>query len=135
MQFQLKQKIQVAEEDIDPTVTRSLAKSMENNGAIIGTKGELLGIIYRMKDGESLTIGRDAEKCQIVLKKSNVSREHCIVRRLDDDTYEVETAQKMVSMWKVPILEKEIRYRRRPETGYGCVMNHRNFDWDSGKRE
>lgn len=41
----------------------------------------------------------------------------------------------MVSMWKVPILEKEIRYRRRPETGYGCVMNHRNFDWDSGKRE
>jgi two-component system response regulator len=94
MQFQLKQKIQVAEEDIDPTVTRSLAKSMENNGAIIGTKGELLGIIYRMKDGESLTIGRDAEKCQIVLKKSNVSREHCIVRRLDDDTYEVENCSK-----------------------------------------
>ena len=94
MQFQLKQKIQVAEEDIDPTVTRSLAKSMENNGAIIGTKGELLGIIYRMKDGESLTIGRDAEKCQIVLKKSNVSREHCIVRRLDDDTYEVEDCSK-----------------------------------------
>lgn len=88
-----------------------------------------------MKDGESLTIGRDAEKCQIVLKKSNVSREHCIVRRLDDDTYEVEDCSKMVSMWKVPILEKEIRYRRRPETGYGCVMNHRNFDWDSGKRE
>lgn len=94
MQFQLKQKIQVAEEDIDPTVTRSLAKSMEKNGAIIGTKGELLGIIYRMKDGESLTIGRDAEKCQIVLKKSNVSREHCIVRRLDDDTYEVEDCSK-----------------------------------------
>ena len=84
----------MAEEDIDPIVTRSLAKSMENNGAIIGTKGELLGIIYRMKDGESLTIGRDAEKCQIVLKKSNVSREHCIVRRLDDDTYEVEDCSK-----------------------------------------
>ena len=28
------------------------------------------------------------------LKKSNVSREHCIVRRLDDDTYEVEDCSK-----------------------------------------
>lgn len=27
-------------------------------------------------------------------EKSNVSREHCIVRRLDDDTYEVEDCSK-----------------------------------------
>ncbi len=47
-----------------------------------------------MKKGESLSLGRDAGKCQIVLKKSNVSRAHCVVRRLADDTYEVEDCSK-----------------------------------------
>lgn len=78
----------------DNTITKSLAKRMEDNGAIIGTKGELLGIIYRMKKGERLRIGRDAGKCQLVLKNPNVSRTHCIVTRLESGNYEIEDCSK-----------------------------------------
>lgn len=78
----------------DNTITKSLAKRMEDNGAIIGTKGELLGIIYRMKKGEQLRIGRDAGKCQLVLKNPNVSRTHCIVTRLESGNYEIEDCSK-----------------------------------------
>ncbi|MGN0389720.1 MAG: LytTR family transcriptional regulator DNA-binding domain-containing protein [Wujia sp.] len=78
----------------DNTITKSLAMRMEDNGAIIGTKGELLGIIYRMKKGEQLRLGRDAGECQLVLKNPNVSRTHCIVTRLKNGNYEIEDCSK-----------------------------------------
>lgn len=93
-QFNTEQKMKVASTELETTVTCSLTKRMEDHGAIIGTKGELLGIIYRMKKGECLKLGRNAGSCQLTLKKSNISREHCVVRRLTDGNYEVEDCSK-----------------------------------------
>ena len=67
---------------------------MEDNGTVIGTKGELLGVIYRIEKGEMLRIGRDSAQCQIVLKKPDVSRIHCIVRHTQNENYEVEDCSK-----------------------------------------
>lgn len=92
--FRPKKSVELQWGDGDQTITRSMAKRMEDNGAIIGTKGELLGIIYRMKKGECLKLGRDAAACQIVVKKPNVSREHCEIRRLENDRYEIEDFSK-----------------------------------------
>ena len=93
-QFKTKQGIRSSWENVDPTITRSLAGKMDDNGAIIGTKGELLGVIYRMKKGECLKVGRDASMCQITLEKPEVSREHCIIKRLDNCNYEIEDCSK-----------------------------------------
>lgn len=68
-------------------------------------------------------------------EKSNVSREHCIVRRLDDDTYEVEDCSKNGVYVEGAYLGKGNKVQAETGNWYGCVMNHRNFDWDSGKRE
>lgn len=89
-----KKMVEIHWDSDDQTITRSVAKQTEDNGAVIGTKGELLGIIYRIKKGEYLKLGRDASVCQIVVKKPNVSREHCIIRRLENDTYEIEDLSK-----------------------------------------
>lgn len=78
-QFNTEQKMKVASTELETTVTCSLTKRMEDHGAIIGTKGELLGIIYRMKKGECLKLGRNAGSCQLTLKKSNISREPGVV--------------------------------------------------------
>lgn len=93
-QFAAEQSMRLVSTEAEPTITCSLTKRMDDHGAIIGTKGELLGIIYRMKKGESLKLGRESGSCQIVLKRSNISREHCVVRRLSEDNYEVEDCSK-----------------------------------------
>lgn len=77
------------------TVTKSYALQMqEDNGAVIGTKGEMLGITYRMKKGECLKIGRDGASCQILLTNPNTSRVHCLVYRLADGSYRIEDCSK-----------------------------------------
>lgn len=81
-------------QDADQTVTRSVALHMDDNGAVIGTKGELLGVIYRMKKGEHLYLGRDLSICQIGMTKSTVSRKHCVIRRLENGNYEIEDCSK-----------------------------------------
>lgn len=78
----------------DYTITKSLAFRTEDNGAIIGTKGELLGVIYRMKQGEQLRLGREIRECQIVINNPNVSRVHCIVTRVENDMYKLEDCSK-----------------------------------------
>lgn len=93
-QFQPMKQSSMDADSNDDTITKSLAKRQEDNGAIIGTKGELLGIIYRMKKGEKLKLGRDAAECQIVLKNPNISRQHCVVSRLENENYEIEDCSK-----------------------------------------
>ena len=78
----------------DQTITQWKENHVEDNGAIIGTKGDLLGTIYRIKNGEGIRLGRDDSTCQIVIKEPNVSREHCIIRRLENNCYEIEDCSK-----------------------------------------
>lgn len=60
-------------------VTKSLAMNREDSGALVFTKGMLLGSIIRIRDGKEITIGRDAAKSDIVINSMTISRLHCKV--------------------------------------------------------
>ncbi|MBP3622250.1 MAG: FHA domain-containing protein [Lachnospiraceae bacterium] len=62
------------------TVTRSIAMNSEVAGAVIGTKGHLLGKIIKLKDKQVLVFGRDASQCDVLVKGEKVSRVHCSIR-------------------------------------------------------
>lgn len=62
------------------SVTKSLAMNSAKNGAIIGTKGFLLGKIIRFDNDKLITLGRDASQCDVVLKGDKISRVHCSIR-------------------------------------------------------
>ena len=62
------------------SVTKSIAMNKSENGAIIVTKGFLLGKIIRIDDGNEVVIGRDPAQCDIVIKGEHVSRAHLVVR-------------------------------------------------------
>lgn len=64
---------------MDIYITKSLAMNREKAGALVFTKGKLLGAIIRIKDGKEITIGRDAMKSDIVVNAKTVSRLHCKV--------------------------------------------------------
>lgn len=59
------------------TVSKSLAMSREEKGAIIGTKGYLLGKIFRFDSGKIIHIGRDDSQCDLIIQGDRVSRVHC----------------------------------------------------------
>lgn len=60
-------------------ITKSLAMNREESGALVFTKGKLLGSIIRIRDGKEITIGRDAAKSDIVINSMTISRLHCKV--------------------------------------------------------
>ncbi len=64
----------------DITVTKSIAMNKKESGAIIGTRGYLIGKILRIKDDKDVVIGRDPSQCEIVVKGDNVSRVHLRLR-------------------------------------------------------
>lgn len=61
------------------TITQSMAMNKDEQGAIIGTKGSLIGRIIRFKQGKKIIIGRDERKCDIVIIGGMVSRIHCFI--------------------------------------------------------
>lgn len=61
------------------TVTRSLAMNQSECGALIGTKGFLLGRIIRLKSDTPYFLGRDASQCDVEIKGDRVSRVHCSI--------------------------------------------------------
>lgn len=67
------------DKDRNITVIKSLALNQKQSGAIIFTKGELLGTYIRINEGKTIWIGRDAAQVDIVLNESAVSRRHCSI--------------------------------------------------------
>ena len=59
--------------------TKSLAMNREESGALVFTKGKLLGSIVRIRDGKVITVGRDASKSDVVINSMTISRLHCKV--------------------------------------------------------
>ena len=60
-------------------VTKSLAMNRDEAGALVFTKGKLLGVIIRIRDGKEITLGRDAVKADVVVAEKTISRLHCRV--------------------------------------------------------
>ena len=60
-------------------VTKSLAMNREKTGALVFTKGKLLGSIIRIKEEKEIIIGRDAARSDVVVDAKTVSRLHCKV--------------------------------------------------------
>ncbi len=48
-----------------------------NHGTIIGIKGILQNVSFRIYPGEEVVIGRDSNRCQIIIKDKQISRVHC----------------------------------------------------------
>ncbi len=61
------------------SVTRSFAMNRDDCGALIGVKGDLIGKYVRFQAGETMTLGKDASRCNVVFSDSRVSRVHCEV--------------------------------------------------------
>lgn len=66
------------------TVTKSLAMSGKETGAIIGVKGVMLGRIHRMEQGEEAIIGSDPEKATILLEASGLEELCCSIRYIPE---------------------------------------------------
>lgn len=62
------------------TVTKSLAMSGKETGAIVGVKGAMLGRIYRMQQDEETIIGSDANCATLVLSDSCIDGKLCSIR-------------------------------------------------------
>ncbi len=67
------------------TVTKSLAMSGKESGAIVGTKGFLLGRIIRMEGNKEIIIGSDSTIADVVIDKSSVENKHCSVKYIQED--------------------------------------------------
>ena len=64
----------------------------EPTGQLIGTAGQSAGLAFQLKNGETLTLGRDPMQCQILLSENNtsISRRHCsITFHSDTESYSV----------------------------------------------
>ena len=60
-------------------VTKSLAMNREEAGALVFTKGKLLGSIIRIREGKEIVVGRDATRSDVVVGAKTISRVHCKV--------------------------------------------------------
>ncbi len=60
-------------------ITKSLAMNREEGGAVIFTKGSLLGLILRIRADRNITLGSDAVQSDVVVAGENVSGLHCAV--------------------------------------------------------
>ena len=71
-------------------VTKSLALNRDEAGALVFTKGKLLGVIIRIRDGIEITVGRDAVKADVVVAEKTISRLHCkVIYHRDIHSYSV----------------------------------------------
>ena len=71
-------------------VTKSLAMNREEAGALVFTKGKLLGAIIRIRDNKEITVGRDATRSDVVVNAMTISRRHCkVVYHKDTGRYTV----------------------------------------------
>ena len=53
----------------------------ERVGGLIGQAGEYVGVTFDLKEGQTVTIGRDASRCNLVLSSApKVSGKHCSIR-------------------------------------------------------
>lgn len=68
-------------------VTQSLVLNQEQSGAIVFTKGRLVGAIIRIKSNREIILGRSGNMADIVINDSKISRKHCSVL-YDDETKE-----------------------------------------------
>lgn len=58
-------------------VTQSLALNQECLGAIVFSKGKLIGTYFRINSNKEIRIGRDAAQADIVINDKKISRLHC----------------------------------------------------------
>lgn len=58
------------------TVTKSIALNQEKRGAIVGLKGFLEGKIKHLESDRKYIVGREDEKCDILVEGKTVSRIH-----------------------------------------------------------
>lgn len=93
-------------------------------GEIICTSGEFEGGVFRIED--SLILGHDAGKCNVVLSNKTVSRVHCIVKYIPEtDTYTVkdvsrngtyfENGQKLTHDYEMQVPRKTVIYIGKPK--------------------
>lgn len=56
------------------TVTKSLAMSGKETGAIVGVKGAMLGRIHRMEPGEEAIIGSDPNIANVLIDNNGIDK-------------------------------------------------------------
>lgn len=66
-------------ENMSLRVTQSLVLNQEQSGAIVFTKGKLVGAIIRIKSNREIILGRSGNMADIVINDSKISRRHCSV--------------------------------------------------------
>lgn len=63
------------------TVSTSVPQmAVSASGIITGVKGKFKGAKIPVKSGESILIGRDIKRCQIILDENSISRKHCMIQ-------------------------------------------------------
>ncbi len=72
------------------SITRSLAMNLQDRGAIVVTKGDAIGSIFRIRDNKEITLGRNPMTCDLVIHGKRISRIHCTIEyRSDRGKYRV----------------------------------------------
>lgn len=62
------------------TVTKSLAMSGKETGAVVGVKGVMLGKIHRIAQGEEAIIGSDPKEANVLVDIKDIDGKLCSVR-------------------------------------------------------
>ncbi len=61
------------------SITRSIAMNLQDRGAIVVTKGDAIGSIFRIRDNKEITLGRNPMTCDLVIHGDKISRIHCTI--------------------------------------------------------
>ncbi len=78
------------EENANIRLTHSLALNQNGLGAIVFTKGQLIGTYFRIHSDKEIRIGRDATQVDIVVNDKRISRRHCgIIYDSQSGKYEI----------------------------------------------
>jgi hypothetical protein len=92
-------------------VYKNSKKKKQVSGAIVGVFGEFRGKVYPMQIvGAVCCIGKSS-KCDIILKHSFVSRQHCIITRLPKGAYQVIDYSSKGTFIGCERMEKGVVYR------------------------
>lgn len=109
------------------TVTKSIEINRQEDAAIIGVKGYLLGKIYHLKSNQIIILGRDTAQCQIVIRGESVSRVHCNITynsQTDDYTVRDTSLNGVVVDYKYRLKKNtDVRVRRGSSL---CIGNDEN---------
>ena len=66
------------------TVTKSLAMSGKESGAIVGVKGIMLGRIHRISQDEEAIIGSDPKESNVVVESKEIDAKLCSVKYIQE---------------------------------------------------